>query len=174
MKITVQIAVESAPGQPDVIQQVAQLERGPSLQPATLGLSLADARSILAGLEQTIVERQCAEWLALEQRCPRCGRPRACKGHHAIVLRTPFGKLTLDSPRLYRCACESEAQKTFSPLAELLCERTSPELLYLEIKFAALVSYGLTVELLQEVLPIGTTLNTMSLRRQEQQTAGRL
>jgi hypothetical protein len=52
MKLTVQITVESAQGQPEVIQEVARLERGP-LQPDTLGLSLAEARSILAGLEQT-------------------------------------------------------------------------------------------------------------------------
>ena len=81
MKITVQIAVESAPGQPEVIQQVARLERGPGLQPATLGLSLAEARSILTGLEQTIVERQCAEWVALlgVARRPRLAKQRA--GH---------------------------------------------------------------------------------------------
>src|SRR5690242_11123919 len=126
MEIKVQITVESALGQPAVIQQVARLERGPSLQPATLGLSLAEARTILAGLEQTMVECQCAEWVAQEQRCPRCGRPRACKGHHAIVFRTPFGKLSLDSPRLYRCPCESQTLKSFSPLTELLAERTSP------------------------------------------------
>ena len=153
---------------------MARLERGPGLLPATLGLSLVEARSILAGLEQMIVERQCAEWVALEQRCPRCDRLRACKGHHAIVLRTPFGKLKLDSPRLYRCPCESPTLKSFSPLAELLPERTSPELAYLETKFAALASYGLSVQLLQEVLPIGTTLNTMSLRRQVRHAAGRL
>jgi len=40
--------------------------------------------------------------------------------------------------------------KTFSPLAGLLTEHTAPELLYLESKFAALVSYGLTADLLQE------------------------
>ena len=143
MKITVQITVESALGQPEVIQQVAHLERGPCLQPATLGLSLAEARAILAGLEQTMVQGQAAEFVAQAGRCPRCGRPRACKGHHPIRFRTPFGKLTLDSPRLDRCPCESEARKTFRPLAALLCGRTSPELLYLETKFAALVSYGL-------------------------------
>ena len=120
MKVTVQIAMKSAPGQPEVIQQVARLERGPSLHPATLGLSLAEARAILAGLEQTIAERRGAEWVAQGQRCPRCGRPRACKGHHRIVLRTPFGKLRLDSPRLYPCPCESRELKGFSPLAELL------------------------------------------------------
>ena len=173
MEIKVQISVNSEAGQPEVIQQVAHLERG-ALRPDTLGLSLAEAGSILAGLEQALVEQQTAELLAQAQRCPRCGRVRACKGHHPIVFRTPFGKLTLDSPRLYRCPCESETRKSFSPLAELLCERTSPELLYLQTKFAALVSYGLTVELLKEVLPIGQALNTMSLRRQVQQTAGRL
>ena len=46
--------------------------------------------------------------------------------------------------------------------------------MYLETKFAALASYGLSVQLLQEVLPIGTTLNTMSLRRQVRHTAERL
>jgi hypothetical protein len=67
--------------------------------------------------------------------------------HHRIVFRTPFGKLRLESPRLYRCQCESDERTSFSPLAELLQERSSPELVYLETKFAALVSYGLTVAL---------------------------
>jgi hypothetical protein len=41
---------------------VARLERG-ALQPATLGLSLAEARAILAGLERTMTERQAAEFI---------------------------------------------------------------------------------------------------------------
>jgi hypothetical protein len=146
MKIKVQIVVRSDEGQTEVIREVAQLERG-GLRPETLGLSLAEARSILAGLEQSLVEQQVAEFIAQERRCPRCGQQRACKGHHPLVFRTPFGKLTLDSPRLYRCRCESEALKSFSPLADRLPERTSPELAYLETKFAALVSYGLSLEL---------------------------
>ena len=40
-----------------------------------------------------------------------------------------------------------------------VAEHTAPELLYLESKFASLVSYGLTADLLQEVLPVGTTAN---------------
>jgi hypothetical protein len=148
MKITVQITIQSDEGQGAVFQQVACLERG-ALRPDTLGLSLAEARSILAGVEQTMAEGQAAEFVAQAQWCPRCGRRRACKGHHAIVFRTPFGKLGLDSPQLYRCPCEPPGPKTVSPLAELLPERTSPELVYLETKFPALVSYGLTVKLLE-------------------------
>jgi hypothetical protein len=55
-----------------------------------------------------------------------------------------------------------------------LAERTSPELAYLETKFAALVSYGLTIKLLEEVLPIGQDLSTRTIRRQVQQAAERL
>jgi hypothetical protein len=139
MEITVQITVKSQPGEPELIQEVARLERG-TLRPDTLGLSLAEARSILAGLEQTMAERQAAEFVAQACHCPQCGWERACKGHHRIVFRTPFGKLTLDSPRLYRCGCEPDDGRSFSPVAELLPERTSPELMYLETKFAALVS----------------------------------
>ena len=52
---------------------------------------------------------------------------------------------------------------SFSPLAELLPERTAPELRYLQSKWASLVSYGLTVDLLEEVLPIQTNVATVFL-----------
>jgi len=55
-----------------------------------------------------------------------------------------------------------------------LHERSSPELIYLETKFAALVSYGLTAELLKEVLPISQDLSTTAIRQQVLQTAQRL
>lgn len=73
MKITVQITVQSDEGQAEVVQEVAQLERGP-LQPETLGLSLAEARAILAGLERTMAERQAAEFIDQKRPCPCCGR----------------------------------------------------------------------------------------------------
>ena len=165
MKITVQITVQSEAAESEVVREVACLERGP-LQPETLGLSLAEARAILAGLEQTLVEQQSAEFIAQQGRCPRCGRERACKGHHQIVFRTPFGKLKLDSPQLYGCPCQSPGPKSVSPLAERLPERTSPELTYLETKFAALVSYGLSLQLLNDVLPIGQHLSVTAIRTQ--------
>ena len=89
MRIKVQITLESGEGESEMVE-VARLARGP-LRPDTLGLSLAEARAILAGLEQTLAERQTAEFVAQAQRCSRCGRDRTCKGHHRIVVRTPFG-----------------------------------------------------------------------------------
>jgi hypothetical protein len=80
----------------------------------------------------------------------------ANEGAHEIVYRTLFGKVRLESPRFYICSCRKRATRSVSPLAELLKERTAPEMVYLESKFAALMSYGLTVELLAEVLPLTT------------------
>jgi hypothetical protein len=50
-----------------------------------------------------------------------------------------------------------------------LKERSSPELLYLQSKWAALLPYDLTVKLLQEVSPLN--LSASSLKRQIQTLA---
>ena len=75
MKIKIQITVESDEGQPEVVQEVAHLDRG-TLRPETLGLRLAEARSILAGIEQTVVEQQATEFIAQQRMCSRCGHER--------------------------------------------------------------------------------------------------
>ena len=56
----------------------------------------------------------------------------------------------------------------------MLVERVAPELAYLENKFAALMSYGLTVAVLAEVLPIGDRINTTAVRRQVRKSAERM
>ncbi len=56
---------------------------------------------------------------------------------------------------------------------ERLSERTTPELAYLEAKWASLMSYGLTVDILSEVLPLEGQINTTSIRRQVERIADR-
>jgi hypothetical protein len=63
---------------------------------------------------------------------------------------------------------------TFSPLAALVPERTTPELSYLQAKFAGLASYGVSAQLLAEVLPLGRPLHATTVRRQAQAVAQRL
>ena len=139
-----------------------------------LGLTLAEAKDLLRGVQEAMVADQVTVFVAQQGCCPDCGRQRPRKGRHEIVYRTLFGKLRLDSPRLYACACQERNRASVSPLAELLSERTVPELAYLETKFAALMSYGFTVELLREILPLGKELNTTAVRRQVRDVAGRL
>ena len=87
---------------------------------------------------------------------------------------TLFGRLSLVSPRLYCCTCKTKNSRSFSPLAQALPERNSPELTYLQSKWASLMSYGLTVDLLSEILPTSVGINTRSARRRLQSTADRM
>lgn len=45
-----------------------------------------------------------------------------------------------------------------------MTERNSPELQYIETKWASQMSYAMTVELLKEVLPISACLNAETIR----------
>ena len=70
----------------------------------------------------------------------------------------------MTGPRLKSCPCQGATCGTFSPLMALFTEHVSPEMLYLETKWASLVPFGVTVELLKDVLPVGTTLNAQTVR----------
>ncbi|MGH3718134.1 MAG: hypothetical protein ACRDRI_04685 [Pseudonocardiaceae bacterium] len=60
------------------------------------------------------------------------------------------------------------------PLAAVLPTRVTPELQYLEAKFAGLVSYGLSAQLLGEVFPLGRPLHATAVRHHVQAVAQRL
>jgi hypothetical protein len=97
-----------------------------------------------------------------------------CKGHHEIVVRTAFGKLKLESRGFYHCRCKATGRTSFSPLAELLPERTTAELLYLETKFVSLLPYGVTLGILKEILPLREDLSTTAIRQNVTRIADRL
>jgi len=122
-------------------------------------------------LQEKANRRSSSRYLPQQICCSECGAIHSHKGKHQIVLRALFGKLRLDSLRLYHCGrCSKEERRSFSPLAELLPERTAPELPYLESKIAAMTSYGLTARLLAEVLPTGGDINIAGVYRKLKQT----
>jgi hypothetical protein len=155
MRMILQVVIEGDSGdEPPIVKQIACLERT-TLTPDTLGLTLAEAKTVLVQLQDTFTTQQVAAYVAQQQVCPHCTTPRRCKGHRPIVIHSLFGKLTLLSPRLYTCACQADDHRqSSSPLADLLPERTTPELQYVQAKWAALLPYGVTVDVLEEVLPL--------------------
>lgn len=96
------------------------------------------------------------------------------KDTRQIVVRSLFGVLRLPSPRWWHCACREQPTRTFQPLARLLPKRATPELAYLQARFAGLVSYGITAKLLDELLPLGRRLHPAVVRHQTQSVATRL
>src|SRR6266481_3358349 len=154
-------------------REITSIQRT-DVKPETLGLTLAEGKMILKDLQQVVVESQVSSLLLPKRTCPECGEPRCSKGNHTLSVRTVFGRLTVRSPRLYHCVCRPHDTKTFSPLAELLPNHTLPELLFLETKWASLMSYGMTAKLLQDVLPIEEPVNTFTIRQHVANVAERL
>ena len=172
MTMTIQLTIETEAGEKLTTQEVAALERT-ELQAETLGLTLAEAKTVLHKLQDVMVAQQVADYTARHQRCPTCHRARAKKGRHCMTFRTLFGKLALDSVRFYRCSCEGRGRSSVSPLAEVLTERIAPELCYLETKWAALISYGMAARVLTDILPLDHSLHPMTLVRHVAQVAER-
>ena len=153
--------------------EIASLERT-DLQPETLGLTLAESKALLRELQRVVVQHQVAEFVEAQCRCSACGQPRRSKGCHDLPMRTVFGKITIPSPRFVHCDCQPHEAESFSPLAQALPERTTPELLFLEAKWSALMSYGLTADLLQEALPMDSPLHASTIREHVFNVAQRL
>ena len=77
-------------------------------------------------------------------------------------------------PNSSLAACDPVGARTFSPLAGLFHERVALEMLWLETKWASLVSIGVTVALLKDVLPVGATLNAEKVRNLLHRVAARV
>lgn len=107
---------------------------------ANLGLTLAEGRALLAKVQSVLVSQQTAGWMASQVACQDCGSELAHKDSRFIVMRTVFGKVKVSSPRLWACSCAGKQQgprRSLSPLCKALPQRVTPELQYLQAKWAA-------------------------------------
>jgi hypothetical protein len=138
-----------------------------------VGLSIGESKSLQKCLQRHIVTAQAAAFVDRHRCCPACGRQLSSKGKYPVVFRTLFGNVALSSPRFYRCGCQPGGSRTFSPLTELFTERTAPELLYLETRWASLISFGMTAALLRDVLPVAGTTNPETVRQHLYRVADR-
>src|SRR5450756_811222 len=155
MKVTVQVVVHDSDESdtPTVLREVLVLDRD--------GL----------GIDDNVLD---AVAVAAQVGCPHCGAARRHKDTGQVVVRSLFGTLRVPSPRWWHCGCQPHPTRTFRPVAELLPERTTPELAYLQARFAAQASYQVAATLLAEVLPLGRTLHAATVRRHTHAVAQRL
>src|SRR5262245_62068394 len=70
--------------------------------------------------------------------------------------------------------CKRRKTSSFRPLSALLTETVAPELLYREAKWSSLVSYGLSLNALQDFLPIDLSLDVKTVRYDTLKVAKRL
>ncbi|QNE41938.1 ISKra4 family transposase (plasmid) [Hymenobacter sp. NBH84] len=124
-----------------------------------MGLTLAESKELLQRIQQTMIGQQIATHLQAHQ--PSGLRK---KGSYPLQLKTLFGNVTVDSPRYYLPPTEA-GPKTFSPLQPLFPQHVTPELLYLETKWASLIPYQKTADLLHDVLPLSAKLTGTTIQQ---------
>jgi RNA polymerase sigma factor (sigma-70 family) len=171
MHFRIQIVVVTEDGT-EHFQEIADLMRSEA-KIETMGLTLEESKQVLHNLQQTIIEHQVTAYLEQERPCPQCQKQRQRKDCDTSPFRTLFGTIQVSNPRWHHCACQEQEKNSFRPLTALLRERTSPELLYLETKWASIASYGLTSKLLHEVLPIDQKHSEATIRNHMLRTAQR-
>ena len=166
MRIHIEVVIDGQPGR----QRVATVERIAEPSAADgIGLSLEEVKGLIGQLQTIVSAEHARETVAANSSCGACGQTFACKSSASIVYRTVFGKLRLYSPRLYsQCQCGARAYDgdSFNPLAMVLTERTHPELLYLQTRWASSLSYQRAARLLRDILPLDAVPAPSSIKAQ--------
>lgn len=172
MKFRIDVVCEQDSGA-DQPYELMALSRD-ELAMETLGLTLAEGKQLLHALQGYMVDQQATEYLEQHRNCPRCGDPFTHHGQGSRQINTVFGAISVPNPRWLGCDCDPDAGKTFRPMASCLPDRSSPELQYLETKWASLIPYAKVIDLLKDVLPVSPTLSSETVRNHLHATAMKL
>jgi len=154
-------------------RQVLTMERQ-ELSMETLGLSLQEGKALLAGVQDFVVQQQARQALEQRRSCDHCGQRHKSKDAGHTPVQTVFGPVRVPNPRWERCRCQTQGPRTFRPMRTWLKERSTPEMRCLETRWSCLIPYQRTVDLLQDVLPVGEELNAETVRNHLQATAERM
>jgi hypothetical protein len=151
MRWTIKLVFEAIPGSP-VEHEVGMIERAEQISPASVGLTIAEGKTLLASLQEQIVTAQIQQHVVNIKSCPRCGKAFRTKGYYHSTLRSVYGSVDMRIRRLSACACSGSLAQSFSTLFTNKSPIT-PELRYLTAKMAALLPFRKAADFLGELLP---------------------
>jgi hypothetical protein len=173
MRVKLQLVICHDEGHEETVTDVMILNKAHQ-RIEHLGLTLAESKQLLSTLQRHLLQQQVDTFLDARSTCPDCGTPLKLKAHGSRSLRTLFGTFKVYSPRLEHCDCTRRKTSSFRPLSALLTEPVAPELLYMEAKWSSLVSYGLSLDALQDFLPLDLTLDVKTVRYDTLKVAKRM
>ena len=173
MRVKLQLVICHDDGHEETVTDVITLNKH-NQRIEHLGLSLAESKQLLSTLQRHLLQQQVTTFLDTHATCPDCGTPLKLKAHGSRSFRTLFGTFTFSSPRFEHGDCTRHKTTSFRPLSALLTEPVAPELLYMEAKWSSLVSYGLSLDALQDFLPLDLTLDVKTVRYDTLKVAKRL
>jgi hypothetical protein len=126
-----------------------------------LGLTLAETKRLLAGLQQEIVAAQIRDHAVRRPACPRCGVVCRVKDYQDHAVGTLFGKVSVRLPR-FRCATCGVIEIGVDWPSHC---RLTPELDQLQAHLSALMTYRVAADVLAQMFPVGAGNDPETLRR---------
>jgi hypothetical protein len=146
----------------------------PGCSAAKVGLSLAEAKAVLAGLPRHLVQAQAEEHCQIRRRCPRCGEHRPLKDRQPRQLRSLFGTVEVHAPRFEPCQCSVTLRTILSTVNEIMPDCCTPEYERVLAEFGALLPYRSAHTLLGTFFPVGDLPTIDTIQRRTLQVGARL
>jgi len=128
---------------------------------ANLGLTLAEARRLLAGVQREVVAAQIKEHAVRRPDCSRCGSVCRVKDYQDHAMATLFGQVTKRLPRFRCAACGGIEAGVGWPSH---C-RSTPELGRLQAHLCAVTTYRTAADLLKQMFLVDAGKHHATLRR---------
>jgi len=128
---------------------------------ANLGLTLSEAKRLLAGVQREIVAAQARSHAVRRPECPHCDGVCCVKDYRDHVVSTLFGEVTLRLPRFRCAACGGIEAGVGWPSR---C-RSTPELDRLQAHLCALMTYRTAADVLEQMFPVDAGTHHETLRR---------
>src|SRR5271165_4483296 len=172
MKWTIKLVFEAVPGS-SVEHELGTIERAEEISPATVGLTIAEGKALLASLQEQMVTAQVQQHAATFKSCLKCGKAFRTKGHYQSTLRSVYGTVRMRILRLRECPCSGSQERSFSTLFTQKSPIT-PELRYLTAKMAALLPFRKAAEFLGEFLPLSARATASTVRNRTMKVGKRL
>src|SRR5664279_3658344 len=140
----------------------------------TLGLSIANGKTTLAGLQRQLVQAQTEEHCRSRRQCLHCGAQRPMKDFRPRQLTSLFGVVEVRAPRFGPCRCGVASRRTITPVAEIMPDRCTPDYERTLAKMGASLPYRRARALLGDFFPLGDAPEVETVRQRTLHVGARL
>ncbi len=160
MELVLQLVETRADGQTRSIELMELGRPGDLRDIANLGLTLAEAKQLLARVQRAVMAVQACGHAALRPDCASCGGRCHVKDWRSRRIATPFGAVAVRLPRFLCSGCGRNEAGISWPAH---C-RSTPELDRLQARLSALMTYRVAAGVLAHLLPVAAGTSHETLR----------
>lgn len=144
MEWRIKLEARSGWGEVETIEVARFQRRVVGLTAEEIGLSLEEAKQVLADLQRLVLQTQMEEYTHCARVCPVCLKMRRRRDRRTRTIQTLFGTVTVEAPRISICPCSNTRRfvdLSFSSLTDSLPDRCTPELRRIQAELGARHSF---------------------------------